>query len=180
MTYKYNEILLKYKTRTKLKKALEDKELFHIKDGIYADERVVDPLIIYCKKYPKAIITMDSAFYFYHLTDVIPDKIYLATDRKAYVIKDKNIFQLFLPKDILNIGNTTLEIQGGSINIYDRERLLIELIRKRKQIPFDYYKEIISNYREIADELDMYKIEEYLTFFKNGEGIFEIMQREVF
>ena len=180
MTYKYNEIIKKYKTRTKLKKALEEKEIYHIKNGIYADEKIVDPLIIYCKQYPKAIITMDSAFYFYHLTDVIPDRIYLATDRKSYVIKDENIFQLFLPKDILLLGNTTLDLKDGTINIYDKERLLIELIRKRKQISFDYYKEIISNYREIADELDMYKIEEYLTFFKNGEGIFEIMQREVF
>ncbi len=29
--------------------------------------------------------------------------------------------------------------------MYDKERLLVELIRKRNQISFDYYKEIIAN-----------------------------------
>ena len=64
--------------------------------------------------------------------------------------------------------------------MYDKERLLIELIRKRRQIPFDYYKEIIANYREIVDELDMYKIEQYLSLFKNDLNLSETLQREVF
>ena len=73
-----------------------------------------------------------------------------------------------------------MQTNDGVINIYDRERLLIELIRKKKQIPFDYYKEIISNYRAIVDELDMYKIEEYLTLFKNDINLSNILQMEVF
>ena len=60
------------------------------------------------------------------------------------------------------------------------ERLLIELIRKRASIPFDYYKEIIRNYRQISDELDMYKIEQYVSLFKNEVNLFDILQREVF
>ena len=46
--------------------------------------------------------------------------------------------------------------------------------------PFDYYKEIISNYRDIAYELDMTKLEEYLDYFNNGNNLFAIIQREVF
>ena len=41
---------------------------------------------------------MDSAFYYYHLTDVIPNKVYLATDRNVRTIKDdKIIFKWCLP-----------------------------------------------------------------------------------
>ena len=47
------------------------------------------------------------------------------------------------------------------------------VIFKKKQIPFDYYKEIISNYRALVDELDMYKIEEYLALFKNDVKMLE-------
>ena len=47
-------------------------------------------------------------------------------------------------------------------------------------MPFDYYKEIVSNYREIANELDMQKIEEYLSLFKNDINLSEALQREVF
>ena len=64
--------------------------------------------------------------------------------------------------------------------MYNKERLLVELIRKKNQIPFDYYKEIISNYRKIADDLDMYKIEEYLSLYKNEVNIANALLREVF
>lgn len=33
--------------------------------------------------------------------------------------------------------------------------MLIELIRNKNTFAFDYYKEIISNYRKIANEIDM-------------------------
>ena len=85
-----------------------------------------------------------------------------------------------MDKDILNYGKTEIIIKGNKVNMYDKERLLIELIRKRASIPFDYYKEIISNYRYISDELDMYKIEEYVGLFKNEVNLFDILQREVF
>ena len=123
---------------------------------------------------------MDSAFYYYNFTDVIPSKVYLATDRNADKINNEKIIQTFMSKDILYQGKVNVQTNDGVINIYDRERLLIELIRKKKQIPFDYYKEIISNYRAIVDELDMYKIEEYLTLFKNDINLSNILQMEVF
>ena len=66
------------------------------------------------------------------------------------------------------------------INIYNKERMLIELIRNKNEIPFDYYKEIIGNYREIVDELDMGLLAGYLEKFKNGKNIFDIIHREVF
>ena len=71
-------------------------------------------------------------------------------------------------------------IDGEKVKMYNRERLLVELIRKRNQIPFDYYKELISNYRKIVDDLDMYKIEEYLSLYKNESNIADVLLREVF
>ena len=35
---------------------------------------------IICKKYPSAIITMNSTFYYYDLTDVIPTNTYIETN----------------------------------------------------------------------------------------------------
>ena len=42
------------------------------------------------------------------------------------------------------------------------------------------FKEIIGNYREIVDELDMGLLAGYLEKFKNGKNIFDIIHREVF
>ena len=144
------------------------------------DKEYVNPLVLYSKKYPKAIITMDSAFYFYELTDVIPQKVYLATDSHARKIESENIVQLFVDGKILNEGKVTEKIEDEYVNIYDKERLLVELIRKRNQISFDYYKELISSYRESSDKLDMYKIEKYLALYKNEVNLSNALLREVF
>ena len=180
MIYNYKEIIEIYKNDYNLKKALNKNEIFKLDTGIYSSKKIVSPLVIYSKKYPNSVITMDSAYYYYNLTDVIPSKVYLATDRNADKINNEKIVQTFMAKNILYQGRVNLQTNDGVINIYDRERLLIELIRKKKKIPFDYYKEIISNYRALVDELDMYKIEEYLALFKNDMSLSNILQMEVF
>ena len=180
MVYSYKEILKKLGSRINIIKELKNKKLFRLKKGIYSEEDIVDPMIIISEKYKGAIITMDSAFYYYNLTDVIPLKVYVATSRDARKINDSKVVQYYLNNNILNPGKMQINIDGNNVNIYDRERLLIELIRKRASIPFDYYKEIIRNYRQISDELDMYKIEQYVALFKNEVNLFDILQREVF
>lgn len=180
MVYNYKEVIEIYKSYYKLKKAIKNKEIFKIENGLYSNKRINSPLIKYSKKYPNAVITMDSAFYFYDLTDVIPSKTYIATDRNADKIIDDKVVQFYMSKTILYKGRETKETENGEINIYNRERLLVELIRRKNKIPFDYYKEIISNYRKIVDELDIYKIETYLSLFKNGTNLSKIIQLEVF
>lgn len=180
MIYLYNDLLNRYKNDYQINKAIKENKIFKLEKGIYSDKSLVNPMAVYSKKYPNAIVTMDSAFYYYDLTDVIPDKLYLATANNDHIINNKNIKQLYTNKKILNYGKTIIKVDGEDVNIYDRERLLVELIRKRKQIPFDYYKEIIANYRDIVDELDMYKIEKYLSLFKNDINITDALQREVF
>ena len=182
MVYSYSEIIEKYNDDYNMKKAMEKEEIYKVSRGIYSDKKYINPMLLFSKKYPNAVITMDSAFYYYNLTDVIPEKVSLATPSNAKPIKNNDVEQYYMDKDFLNLGKELVDIDnyGEKVPMYNKERLLIELIRRRKQIPFDYYKEIINNYREIADDLDMYKIEEYLDCFKNNVSIFEIMQREVF
>ncbi len=180
MIYTYKEIIKEYKDDYNVKKALKNKKLYKVEKGIYSDSKYANPLIVYSKKYHNAVITMDSAFYYYNLTDVIPDKVYLDTPNNTRSIKNEKIIQSFSSEKLLNIGKDFVIIENQQVCMYDKERMLIELIRKRKKIPFDYYKELIASYREIVDDLDMYKIESYLSFFKNETNLFDIMQREVF
>lgn len=97
----------KYSTY-QLNKAIENKELFKVENGLYSDVEYVNPLEIICKKYPDAIFTSDSAFYYYDLTDVIPDYFYLATKRTDTRITDKSIKQIFIPNDLFKFGKTQL------------------------------------------------------------------------
>ena len=45
---------------------------------------------------------------------------------------------------------------------------------------YDMYKEIIANYRKILYNLDMEKVEKYLSYFPYEDKLFEIIQNEVF
>ncbi len=180
MVYTYQELLEKLGSRFNIKKALENKEIFRLKNGVYSDNEIINPMIVISKKYKNTVITMDSAFYHYDLTDVIPNKVHVATSRNARKIDDPIVVQYYTNNELLNPGNEKVFVDGNPVNMYNKERLLIELIRKRASIPFDYYKEIISNYRYISEELDMYKIEQYVALFKNEANLFDILQREVF
>ncbi len=180
MIMTYREAYKKYKNDYGINNAISNKEIFKIGRGLYSDKKNIDPVIVYSKKYQNAVITLDSAFYYYKLTDYIPDKIYLAIARHARPIKDKNIVVSYIDDAIIDSGKTTVKIDNEDVNIYDKERLLVELIRKRNQIPFDYYKEIITAYRKISDKLDMAKLEKYMALFKNEANIGDALLREVF
>ena len=180
MIMTYREAYKKYKNDYGINNAISHNEIYKIGRGLYSDKKNIDLMVVYSKKYQNAVITLDSAFYYYKLTDYIPDKIYLAIARHARPIKDKNIVVSYIDDAIIDSGKTTVKIDNEDVNIYDKERLLVELIRKRNQIPFDYYKEIITAYRKISDKLDMAKLEKYMALFKNEANIGDALLREVF
>ena len=80
---------------------------------------------------------------------------------------------------ILNIGKTSIEYLGTKISIYSKERLLIEIIRYKNMIDYDYYKEIINYYRKQIDDIDFQYILDILTYFPKKEMIHKIIQEEV-
>jgi len=180
MIYTYNELLESHKLDYQIKKALQQNKLFKIEKGIYSNQPFPNPLEIITKKYPSAIFTMDSAFYFHGLTDVIPSKNYLAVKRDSIRIRDSKIIQVFVLERLLEIGKTQTVFDGVTINVYDQERMLIELIRAKKRMAFDYYKEIINSYRKILTTLDVTKIEKYVGAFDREDYIFRTIQDEVF
>ena len=179
MIYSYKE-LKALNNQKQIKKLLETKELFRIEKGYYSDRKHYDNLELITKKYPNAIFTAESAFFYWGLTDYIPDKYYLATANNIKSIQDDNIKQFFITNDFFEIGKTKLNYNGVEINIYDKERMLIELAKNKNIIAYDYYKELIIIYRNILEDLDISKLAKYLKHFKNGDNILETIHREVF
>ena len=179
MLYSYQECLEKYGSKYLLKKAVENGLIFQLDKGIYSDKEYVSEDLVMAKKYPKAVLTLDSAFYHYRLTDVIPEKHYLATDRNASKISDQRVVQVFEQDYLLDLGVTTVSIDGCELKIYSRERLLVELLRHRSKLPFDYYKEILLNYRDIIYDLDIRAIQDYADKVPKSAMIHRAIQTEV-
>lgn len=180
MIYTYAECIEKWLSDYHLKKLLASGDLFQIEKGIYSDTPDVSTLALLAEKYPKAIFTMDSAFYYHGLTDVIPDMYHIATDKHSIYLSDSRIRQYYIPSDILEKGVVTMQRRDATFRIYDRERMLIELLRYKNKLPYDYYKEVLGNYRNLIYELDIERIQEYAESFPRHKMISQALRTEVF
>lgn len=180
MLLSFNECLDRYGNQYQINKAIASGQLYKIESGIYSDKEKVSELELVSYKYSQAVFTMDSAFYYHSLTDVIPSQFCLATKKNARLITDKRVKQLFHRTDVFDIGISLLEHGNTRIRVYDQERMLIELIRNKNSMPFDYYKEIIENYRKRTHSLDIEKLQEYIALFPKQNHIFDTIQLEVF
>ena len=179
MLLSYKECVDKYGSDYKIKKSVQEGVLYMQDKGIYSDEKYVPELEVILKKYPKAIVTLNSAFYYYGLTDTIPDSYYVATPKNYRKISDARVKQIYENSSAFEMGKTTMEYNGADIVIYDKERLLIEAIRNKHRFSFDFYKELINSYRKIVHELDMTTVAEYAYELPKTNMVMETIRLEV-
>ena len=179
MVITYKKCIELFGSDYRIKKAIREGKLFQKERGFYSDKEFDSQLEFITVKYPRAIFTSESAYYYYGLTDVIPEVYFLATKRKDTRIKEKEIKQIFVKDELFEFGCSEITYQNLKISIYSKERLLVDLIRFKTKMPFDYYKEIIGNYRRIVDELDFFEMEDYASMFRSEKRIMETIQLEV-
>lgn len=180
MLYDYSNSIKKFNNHYNLNKAIEKGQIYKIDRGIYSDNKNVSELDIISFKYSNAIFTKDSAYFYLGFTNYAPDKYYLATPKDAYKIKDKRIIQIFCKNNQFNFGTTEIIYENTKIKVYNKERMLVELVRNKNKCPYDYYKEIINNYRNIKNELNISNIINYAKYYANSNNIIKTLQLEVF
>ena len=179
MIISYKEAIEKFGSEYKLRQAVADGAIFKEEDGIYSTSRREPELAIIMKKYPQAVLAGEYAFFSHNLTNVVPDKYDLATPSKAAKMRDPRVHQIYVNNDVFALGIEERVIDGAMVRIYDRERMLIELLRNRNTMPYDLYKEIIMHYREIISDLEIWRIQEYAEIFPKGKMIRKALAEEV-
>ena len=179
MILSYKEAVELFGNAYKLDKAVYEGSIYKIEDGIYSLQKYVSEIGIIMKKYPKAVLTGEYAFYAHGLTNLIPEKYDLATPSKSAKLMDNRMKQIYVNEDIFNLGIEEKEENGVKIRIYDKERMLIELLRAKNSMPYDLYKEIINHYREIIYGLELWRIQEYASVFPKSKMISKALDEEV-
>ena len=179
MLLSFNEAVEKYGSQYRLSQALAKEQVYKIEEGVYSTNRLEPELVTVMKKYPKAVLTGEYAFYCHGLTDVIPEKYDLATPSKSSKLKDKRIRQIYVREDLFPLGIEDKEIEGNRIRIYDKERMLIELLRNKNVMPYDLYKEILMHYRQQINDLEIWRIQEYASVFPKSKMISKALDEEV-
>ena len=66
------------------------------------------------------------------------------------------------------------------LQIFDRERMLIELVRYKSKLSFNYYKEILGNYRRILPQLNTEKIRNYAEAVPKSDKVIRTLRTEVY
>jgi hypothetical protein len=164
---------------SRIKEMIRVGSLHRVAYGIYSDGACHRDVEILQKRYPASVVTLQSAYYYYDLSDSVPEKIHLSVERGSSQIDDPNVVECFVPKGTGGIGVENVTLRDTPLRIFDKERLLIETIRLRTKIPYELYREVIGNYRQIANALYFAQVEDYLESFPKRKLIFDIIKKEV-
>ena len=179
MIYLYKDLTKLGKNDFNIKKMVEKKELYMIKKGIYSTTEDFNYLELLSKKHPNIIFTLQTACYCYGLLKQNNVPYYIVTKQKDRKIKDENVKQIFMTDELYSIGMNHVKYLGFDIQIYDLERLLIEVVRNKKNIDFDTYLEIMQGYKKIIKLLNKNKINQYIIYFKDPKILYRL-EHELF
>jgi predicted transcriptional regulator of viral defense system len=135
-----------------LNKLVDQGIISKIRHGVYEwiETGSAEDTDILKKLFPDAIVCMNSALFFYGYTDRTPGAWHLAFNRdinkRRLKINYPNIIPYFLEPHVLNIGMTMENIQGITLNIYDRERTICDVLRHSGKIDREIFNNAIQNY----------------------------------
>ena len=149
--------------------------------GVYNDS-TDDLFDVYLKRYPSGVVTLLNALSFYSMCDEwINPPFYFIFQNGYRRIDDKRIRQFREEKSLMFLGCIKEEHNGYQFNIFNKERLLIELWRKEKYIPKNIFKQAIFHYRELANsgELNVPLIREYLTSIPKSSIYEQRLSKEI-
>ena len=180
MVKTYSECIREYGSARKISYLIKEGKLFRLERGLYSTEKYEHLIVMVNKRYPQAVVSMQSAFYYNNLTDVVPNCLHIATARNSTKINDKRICQHFIPENTLNIGVTNLIRNGIVIRTYDLERLCIDLMKNRTKLPYDLYKEVVLSLRNRVHEIYPAKIDDYLDAFPYRQKLHDLIEKEIF
>ena len=162
MIMNHKELLGIYKNDIVIKKMLADKKLMKIDKSLYTTKKDYSEFEYILKKYNNFIFTMETALFIWGYKNINLNKYSIATKRKAKVIKSEVIKQYFMPDNLYELGLETIEYNGYKIKIYDKERILLEIIKNKEKIDYNLYIKIIEDYRSNITHISISKIYEYI------------------
>lgn len=135
-----------------IQKLIREGNVEKIKYGYYQwqDEKAFTEASVIASLFPEAIICNLSAAMYYGYVDRVPGVWHLAVDNKSARNKFKIDFPIIKPHFInekrLNVGVDTGVVDGISVKIYDRERVVCDCLRHVNTMDGEVFNTIIQRY----------------------------------
>ena len=137
-----------------------------IKYGYYQwqDEKAFSEVSVISALFPDAIVCDMSAAMYYGYTDRVPGIWHIAVDnrsaRNKFKIDFPKIKPHFISADRLGIGVSEGKIDGITVKIYDRERIICDCLRRINTMDGEVLNTIIQRYVGDKDK-DSARLMEY-------------------
>lgn len=117
-----------------------------------------EDLIVIAKSIPQGVVCLISALALYELTDEIPREHWIAVPHTTTVPKRENT-HIVRMRD-MNTGKTTHTIEQEVVNIFDRERTIVDAFRYlSKEIAIKALKMAVSG--RSGKKLNIKKLQQY-------------------
>ena len=182
MVYSWEEIVKIEGNINKAYKSVKDRKYKKVSHGVYVDDgELISELEQIFVRYPRATLTLQSAFDYYDLSDYIPDKYYLVTPYNSHTIKNNKVAQSYMSEEMMEIGRKKIVTKYGYIYVFDEERMLIELFRLKAKLQKDYFLEVVSSYRVLKSMgvISMRKVSDYCMKMKSSHRLLKEIQEMI-
>lgn len=182
MVYTWEDIVKIEGNVNKAYKSVENRKYKRVSHGVYVDDgELISELEQLFVRYPRATLTLQSAFDYYDLSDYIPDKYYLVTPYNSHTIKNDKVSQSYMNEKMIEIGRQKIITQYGYIYIFDKERMLIELFRLKVKLPKEYFLEVVASYRILKSMkvISLKRVGDYCLQMTNGHRLLKEIQEMI-
>ena len=149
----------------KIKKFVEEGILERVKNGYYGMgfSRKPEETMI-AELYPDGVLCLETALYYYGYTDVRPAYWQIAVDKNTSKSRFKVAYPLVQPyyaePSVLGLGAESFELGGGTMRIYNRERVICDCLKFEEKLDRNILKRAVLMYiRE--PQKDIQKLLEY-------------------
>lgn len=130
---------------------LESNELIPVKRGTYIrNDHELDRILLMQASYPEAVFCLQSALYIHRYLPVEPEKLVLAAlkseSRQKYTSLTLPVICYYRDDKYAKIGITEIDYRDKKVRVTNRERTIIDCIRRKKLLSQSDYQLAIQEY----------------------------------
>lgn len=156
-------------SRSNLNHLVDKEKLEKSSRGVYILPEVwEDEFVNLQKRFKRGIFSHETALFLYDLTDRTPNYYYMTfpSSYNLTMVKKENVKCTQVIKSLYEIGiEEKISPNGNTINVYNRERTLCDILKKRNQKDIQIVTDAFKSYAKQNDK-NIPKLSEYAKLLK--------------
>ncbi|MDZ7690425.1 MAG: hypothetical protein U5K69_04625 [Balneolaceae bacterium] len=136
-----------------------------VQPGLYKvkDSDITSGFVDVSKAIPQAVIALASALAYYELTTFNPSKVHLAipNDSKPPKLNFPPVKVYYFRQSQYEAGIDEIKIQGHTVKIYNKEKIVCDMFRYRNKLGEDLALEGLKNYLNHSDA-NLHELQKYM------------------